>query len=66
MKNDYVTSHNFGYGQNKNKLKKIILRNLNDLKSYINEIIEVNFKSNIKDNIVEFIDDKTKLEVSFN
>lgn len=39
MKN-YVQNHNYGYGENNQKINKLNLRNIEDLKDYLNDVLE--------------------------
>lgn len=65
MGSDYVLNHDFGYEGslehiNINKLK---LRNINDLKVYIENVIPTILVANYKDGIIEFIDDSKRVEL---
>lgn len=45
MKN-YVLDHDFGYGTCSKKIKKLKLRNVDDLKDYVKDLIDTQFFSN--------------------
>lgn len=64
MENDYVLKHDFGYGRETEleTLNKLELRNIDDLKVYVNDALST-FNANINDNIVEFLTDNTKTKV---
>lgn len=56
--NDYVLNHDFGYGREPEleELIKLKLRNFEDLKVYINNIITTQFVATVKNNTVTFRD----------
>ena len=59
--NDYVLNHNFGYDNDDcEKINKIELRNIEDLKVYVKLNIQTLLFANLKDNVVTFFDDFSK------
>ena len=60
----YVLNHNFGYGKRKEckKVKKLKLRNFEDLEIYIKDIIKIGFISKTNNNMLHFADN-SKIEV---
>lgn len=62
---DYVLLHDFGYGKQpqQEKLNKLKLRNLEDLKIYVNDVMECAFVATWHDNIIEFEPDKQKTKI---
>ncbi len=61
---DYVLKHDFGYGREPEleELIKLELRNFEDLKIYVDNIITTQFVATVKNNIVSFRDG-TKTQV---
>lgn len=47
MKESIVKNHDYGYGKNETNLNKINLRNIDDLKEYIEDVLECNFEEKI-------------------
>lgn len=39
VKNNYIQNHDFGYGKGNSAFKKLLLRNKNDLKDYIRNVL---------------------------
>lgn len=64
---DYVLNHQYGYGLEKEKreLNKLKLRIFEDLKVYLEDILENAFNATYKNNILEFNIDKSKFEIIF-
>lgn len=60
MKDNYVKKHNFNY--DKEQINKIELRNVNDVKIYIEDILKNAFVAKTKNNIVKF-DDNIKVKI---
>lgn len=67
MKNskEYVLNHDFGYDRGKEleTLKKLKLRNKDDLCIYVNDVITNAFDAKYQDNVIEFNQDKSKYKV---
>ena len=67
MKNskEYVLSHDFGYGQEKEleTLKRLKLRNKDDLGVYVDDVITNAFDAKYQDNVIEFNKGKSKYKV---
>lgn len=61
---NYVLNHNYGYGNQpeQEKLNKLQLRNVEDLKVYVHDVIDTSFVATYNKNIVEF-NDKQKTKV---
>ena len=62
----YVLEHDFGYCREPEleELFKLELRNFEDLKVYVNDIITKSFVATVKNNIVHFKQDDTKILVT--
>lgn len=67
MKNskEYVLSHDFGYGKEEELeiLKKLKLRNKDDLGVYVDDVITNAFDAKYQDNVIEFNQDKSKFKI---
>ena len=65
--NSYVMNHDFGYGSEpeKKELNKLLLRNFDDLKFYVLNIISISFFANVEKNIISFFDSKQKIAIEF-
>lgn len=65
MKNNYVLEHDFGYGrENEPKnLNKLKLRNIDDLKTYLNAVVECSYLKQMKNNIIVFTNSKVAIEI---
>lgn len=65
MKNNYVLNHDYGYGREpeQEELNKLNLRNIDDLKVYIGDIISHMFVAKVKNNMIQFLEDQSKVEV---
>lgn len=69
MKNskNYVLSHDYGYGKEpeQEKLNKLKLRSVEDLKVYVDDVIGNAFVATYNNNIIEFKTEnqKTKVEI---
>lgn len=61
MKNEYIQNHNFGYGE-KEKISKLHLRTIDDLKEYLNLALKSIINGQINNLCVEFLD-KSKVEL---
>ncbi|MBQ4558159.1 MAG: hypothetical protein IJA61_02140 [Clostridia bacterium] len=64
--NDYVLNHDFGYGRVPEvlKLNKLELRNVEDLKFYVNWSIRELFSAVVDDkNIINFVEDGSKVQI---
>lgn len=64
----YVLEHDFGYGQEceQEQLNKLQLRNCEDLIIYLDDILNIQFAANIKNNVIYFNDNtimKMKIEI---
>ena len=60
---EYVKNHNFGYGQDKVRLHKLKLRNLDDLKVYLKDIIDITFVAKVDNFQLNFDGILTPLEI---
>lgn len=69
MKNskDYVLNHDYGYGKEpeQEKLNKLKLRSVEDLRVYVDDVIVNAFVATYNNNIIEFKTEnqKTKVEI---
>lgn len=65
MKNEYVLNHDYGYGKEpeQEELNKLELRNIEDLKVYIKDIMKNTFNASVRKNTLTFLDDMSKTEV---
>lgn len=63
MKNEHVLKHDFGYGQEEGKIKKLRLRNLEDCKVYIEELLKATFAAKIHKNTLCFFSNGEKVVV---
>ena len=60
---EYVLNHDYGYGQEeKVNLDKLTLRNIEDLKVYVDDAIQNAFVAKYQNNIIEF-KDKEKCKI---
>ena len=61
---EYVLNHDYGYGQEEEKveLNKLNLRNIEDLKVYVDDAIQNAFVAKYQNNIIEF-KDKEKCKI---
>jgi len=59
MQNDYVLNHDYGYGKHPEQrvLNKLSLRNIEDLKTYIIQLVEDMFYATFEDWYVIFKED---------
>lgn len=62
MKNDYVLNHDFGYGKEED-INWLKLRNIQDLRDYIFEILKTQIVGDVKNNKVRFLKEKKWIEV---
>lgn len=64
MKNTYVVNHDFGYNGSLDdiEIKKLELRNIIDVKAYIEECIKIIFNAEYENNILTF-NDNTKVKI---
>lgn len=53
MKDNYVSSHDFGYGKNK-EIKQLHLRNHHDCKAYIQDVLQSLYNAKVKGNTLDF------------
>lgn len=62
---DYVLNHNYGYGKESEqvKIKKLTLRSVEDLKVYVDDVIENAFVATYDKGVIEFKLDKQKIKV---
>lgn len=62
---DYVLNHQFGYGQEEEKeeLNKLELRNIDDLKVYVDDAVVNAFNATYKDKVLQFNTDKSKCKI---
>lgn len=62
---NYVLNHDYGYGKQPEhkKLNKLKLRNVEDLKVYVHDVIDTSFVATYEKNIIEFKLDKQKTKV---
>lgn len=53
---DYVLNHDYGYGKEpeQEKLNKLKLRNVEDLKVYVNDVIGNAFVATFENGVIEF------------
>ena len=64
--NFYVKNHSFGYGGEIEKpINKLLLRNLNDLKYYVDDVVKTTLNCQYENNIITFKDDNSKVLLSF-
>lgn len=65
MKNEYVLNHDYGYGKEpeQEELNKLELRNIEDLKVYVKDIMKNTFNASVRKNTLTFLDDMSKTEV---
>lgn len=62
---DYVIKHQYGYGgENKDKIKKLKLRNVNDLKIYIGDVVDNAFCAYYEDNVIFFTSDNSSCKIN--
>lgn len=60
--NKYIDKHNFGYKPGKKyKIKKIYLRDINDLREYAVELLKSILIAKVEDNQIVFDNEKTYL-----
>ena len=66
MKNEYINNHDFGYGREPEleTLNKLLLRNIDDLKYYIFNIVIFAFYANIENDVISFFDVNYKLKIN--
>ena len=63
--NEYVLKHDFGYGQDEElPIKKLKLRNFQDCKDYVIDILQQAFVATLNENKLYFPSDKSIVEVS--
>ena len=63
---DYVLKHDFGYGREPEliNLNKLELRNLEDVKVYVNWSIREAFSARVDDNnLIVFLEDDSKVQI---
>lgn len=62
---DYVLNHDYGYGQEEEKeeLNKLKLRNINDLKVYVEDVIINAFNATYINTVIQFNNDKSKYKI---
>ena len=60
MKDNYVKNHNFNY--DKEEINKVKLRDMKDVKIYVEDILKGAFVAKVKHNIIKF-EDETKIKV---
>lgn len=61
---EYVKNHDFGYGkEGQEKINKLGLRNIEDLKEYVDDVIVNAFVARYNNNIIEFELNKQKTKV---
>ncbi|MBR6778772.1 MAG: hypothetical protein IKM43_01280 [Clostridia bacterium] len=65
MINSYVLNHEYGYGKvpEQKVLNKLMLRNIDDLKTYIQQCVKDVFTADYKNNVVYFFDNKLKTQI---
>lgn len=61
MKNNYVLKHDFGYGKDEEEINKLELRNFEDLRIYLEDIIKNTFVAKIKGRELSFAEEKVKV-----
>ena len=63
--NYYVLKHDFGYGKEPElqDLQKLLLRNFDDLKTYVFDLLQKEFESKIIDGNLYILDDCLKMVV---
>lgn len=56
MKNKYVLNHNYGYGEEVEReiLTKLTLRDVVDLRDYIDDLTKTIFNAKVKNGVVKF------------
>lgn len=62
---DYVLNHDYGYGKEpeQEKLNKLKLRNVEDLKIYVNDVISNAFVATFEKGVIEFGLEKQKIKI---
>ncbi len=66
-KDDYVSSHDFGYGRDgENKINRLHLRNLKDCEIYINNILKTGYVATFHRNTLKFLSNSQKVQVNIN
>ena len=63
----YIFEHDFGYGREPelNSLKKLELRDFEDVKIYVNQAVrELFFATVDENNLITFLDDQSKVKVN--
>ena len=65
MGNKYVLNHDFGYGRNLETINKLKLRDVDDLRVYITNVVPAILVASYSKGLVHFLDDgkDVKLEI---
>jgi len=64
MKNKYVLEHDYGYGKDiEESIKKLTLRNLQDCKDYIEELLSITFDASLHNSVLCFRSNKELVEI---
>ncbi len=51
---EYVLKHDFGYGEDKEQINKLLLRNMQDLQIYVRDVLDNAFKAKRVGLILQF------------
>ena len=58
-----ILNHDYGYGEGKQNIKKLKLKNINELKMYIKDVIENIYGGNFTHDIVSLHNDNVKSKI---
>ena len=65
--NDYVLKHDFGYGREEElPIKKLLLRNFEDCKDYVDDIVSHSFEAKVENSTLFFTKENLKVQVFVN
>lgn len=61
--NKYVLQHDFGYGVDSQNINKLCLRDIEDLKCYVNSLIRSTYVGTYDEGVLSF-DDQCKVKIT--